>query len=181
MTTTGAATTPEPSTGLVPGLMNHVSRAGSATSVSIDADRETVFDHLVEPRTYPFWLTGAQEIREVDDDWPRVGSGFAHRVGLGPIQVHDTTTVVEIEAPTELVLHAAIGPIGSASVRFRLIGSHPTEVVFEETPATGTVRLVSLTLGRLLVRTSIWGRNRVSLERLKQLIEGTASEADTDS
>ncbi len=157
--------------GPLPIVVHHVVRAGSSISISVDADRATVFAHLSDPRTYPAWLTGAQAICAVDDDWPAVGSSFAHRVGVGPVQVHDRTTVVAIDAPDELVLHAAIGPIGSANVRFRLFGSNPTEVVFEESPATGTIRLASLTLGRLLLRTSIWGRNRVSLERLKQLIE----------
>jgi uncharacterized protein YndB with AHSA1/START domain len=166
----GSATGPEPAAPL-PAVVHHLARAGSSISVSIDADRDTVFAHLSDPRTYPAWLTGAQAIREVDDDWPAVGTSFAHRVGIGPIQVHDRTTVVSVHPPDELELHAAIGPVGSARVRFRLTGSDPTEVVFEETPATGTLRLASLTVGRLLVRTSIWGRNRVSLERLKQLIE----------
>ncbi len=163
----------------LPAVVHHLARPGSSTSISIDADRETVFAHLSDPTTYPEWLSGAQAIREIDDDWPAAGSSFAHRVGIGPIQVRDRTTVMAVDPPHELELHAAIGPIGSANVRFRLLGSDPTEVVFEETPATGTLRLASLTVGRLLVRTSIWGRNRVSLEHLKRLVEGTDGDADT--
>jgi hypothetical protein len=130
-----------------------------------------VFDVLVEPRTFPDWLVGAQHIRATDDEWPAAGSAFHHRVGVGPFNVEDSTHVISVDRPDELVLEAAIGPFGSARVRFLLDGSSPTTVTFEEVPTTGPVRLLDRTAGFFVTRASIWGRNRASLDRLKTLIE----------
>jgi uncharacterized protein YndB with AHSA1/START domain len=149
----------------------HTFEHGTATSVDIDAERRVVFDHLVEPRTFPDWLVGAQHIRATDDGWPAAGTAFHHRVGFGPLTIEDSTHVVEVDRPDVLVLEAAIGPFGSARVRFRLDGSDPTTVTFEEVPSSGPVRLMDRTAGHLVARASIWGRNRASLERLKILIE----------
>ena len=146
---------------------------GTATSVEIDADRALVFDLIVEPRTFPHWLVGAQHIRATDDDWPATGTAFHHRVGLGPLTIEDSTRVIAVDPPDELVLEAAIGPLGSARVRFRLDGSSPTTVTFEEVPTAGPVRLLDRTAGFVITRASIWGRNRASLDRLKALIERT--------
>ena len=148
---------------------------GTATTVTIDADRQVVFDHLVEPRTFPDWLLGAQHIRATDDAWPAVGSEFHHRVGVGPLTIQDSTRVVSVDAPDELVLEASIGPLGSARIRFSLRGTSPTEVRFEELPTTGPVRIADRTAAFFATRASIWGRNRASLERLKNLIEGAAA------
>ena len=60
---------------------------------------ERVFEVVSDPRTYPDWLVGAQEIRSVDEDWPQPGSRFHHRVGLvGPLTIPDSTSSVEVEA-----------------------------------------------------------------------------------
>jgi hypothetical protein len=143
--------------------------------MSIAADQSVVFDHLLEPRTYEEWLVGAKDIREVDAHWPEPGARFHHRVGVGPLTIDDVTTVVSVSPPTELVLRASIGPLGTAIVRFGLVGSNPTVVRFDEAPDSGLLRLVGVTVGRAILRASVWGRNEASLEQLKHLVEGAPS------
>ncbi len=146
--------------------------ARTTTSVSIDAPRAEVYARLADPRTYPSWLAGAQKIREVDPEWPAPGSRFHHRVGFGPLHIDDTTTVVRADAPDELTLRASVGLLGSALVRFRLHGSQPTIVVFDEAPDGGLMRVLGVTVGRVVLKAGIWGRNLVSLQQLRDQIEG---------
>jgi len=102
---------------------------------------ESVFEVLVEPRTYPDWLVGAKEIRSVDDDWPAVGSRFHHRVGVGgPLTVADSTEVLDIDRPLLLALEARARPLGRARVEFRLValdhddGRPVTRITMDEVP-----------------------------------------------
>src|SRR5215204_4192576 len=96
-----------------------------------------VFDALVTPETYPDWLVGCREIRAVDADWPEVGSRFHHRVGLvGPLSVDDSTEVLAIDSPHQLVLEVRFRPLGRGKVTFTLEpgGLQDTVVTFEEVP-----------------------------------------------
>jgi uncharacterized protein YndB with AHSA1/START domain len=147
-------------------------------TVDIAAPRDRVFDAVGDARTYPEWLVGARRIRRVDDDWPREGSSFHHAVGAGPIEIKDRTTVVRCDRPGELRLRAHIGPLGAAFVRFVIEDSPEpgkTRLRLDEEPDSGVVRMAWTTLGRPLLRLSIWGRNAVSLENLKSYIEGGGS------
>jgi uncharacterized protein YndB with AHSA1/START domain len=84
-------------------------------------DREQVFAVLVTPETYPLWLVGCQDIRDVDDGWPAPGTSFHHRVGLaGPLTVADATTVLEVVEPERLVLEVRARPLGRGRVTFTL-------------------------------------------------------------
>lgn len=85
----------------------------------ISIDR--VFATLVDPETYPHWLLGARDIRDIDEGWPAPGSQFHHRVGLsGPFKVADTTEVLAVEAPTLLSLEVRARPFLRAKATFRL-------------------------------------------------------------
>jgi hypothetical protein len=46
---------------------------------------------------YPVWVVGAARMREVDDDWPAVGSRLHHSVGIWPVLIDDNTEVLESE------------------------------------------------------------------------------------
>src|SRR6188472_2881403 len=82
---------------------------------------ERVFEVISDPRTYPDWLVGAREIRSVDEDWPQPGSRFHHRVGLvGPLTIPDSTSSVEVEPPTRLVLEVRARPLVKGRVEFTL-------------------------------------------------------------
>ena len=145
--------------------------AGTRAETTIAVDREVVFAHLLEPRTYPDNLVGAKDIRAVDRHWPEPGAQFHHRVGVGPLTIDDATTVVAVSEPDELILRASVGPLGTALVRFRLLGSNPTLVKFDEAPDSGLLSVVGTTFGRFILKVSVWGRNETSLQRLKDLIE----------
>jgi uncharacterized protein YndB with AHSA1/START domain len=147
------------------------------STVDIHATPEAVFAVLADPRTYPQWLVGAKRIRAVEGDWPRPGSTFHHTVGFGPATINDHTDVLEVEEPRMLLLKATIGPFGSFTVKFTLVPTADgTEVTFEEAPCDGAVRsLWRLPGGRALERLSIWGRNKVSAQQLKQLVEERAA------
>ncbi|MFN8037625.1 MAG: SRPBCC family protein [Acidimicrobiales bacterium] len=149
------------------------------TIVDIAADRQTVFDFLTEPRTYPDWLVGAQDMRAVESAWPSPGARFHHRVGVGPFHIDDSTTVLAVDPPDSLVLRASIGPLGTALVSFRLEGDGVTRLTMDERPDSGLVHLLG-TAGSPLLRASIWSRNRVALNQLKGLIEAPKQGAPAD-
>ena len=134
----------------------------------IDAAPETVFDVLTDADDYPRWVVGASDIRNLDPDWPAVGSAFHHRVGLGPLTLPDRTTVVEIERPRRLVLQARARPAGTARITLELEPSgSATCVTLVEDPGDLLTRLVFTPLVHLAVRV----RNAESLRRLKRLVE----------
>jgi uncharacterized protein YndB with AHSA1/START domain len=149
-------------------------------TISIDAPLDRVSDVINDPRTYPDWLLGAQQIRGVDRHWPEPGSRFHHTVGAGPLRVSDHTTVLRAEAPHELELLAHVGPLGAARVTFVLHdrGDH-TDVELREVPDGGLMRVLWSTLGRVALGLGIWGRNEASLQQLKAYVEdsGTAPRA----
>ena len=144
---------------------------GTRAQIEFDADRETVFAHLVDPTTYPHWLVGAQKVLSVDEAWPAPGSAFHHRVGFGPATIQDRTVIVTCRAPDELLLRAEIGPFGSALIRFRLEGSAPTTVLFDEAPDSGFIKRLGSTVGRWALKPTAWGRNQRSLQRLDELLQ----------
>lgn len=141
----------------------------TATHV-FDRDLPEVFHALADPRTYPEWLLGAKEIRSIDPTWPSPGSSFHHRVGIvGPVTIADSSSVLAIHAPEQLVLEVRARPVGRARVTFRLLprtdGS--TEVHFEEEPI-GLARVLSPVAGPLAV-----ARNHRSLDNLDRYLQRT--------
>jgi len=134
-----------------------------------------VFAVLVDPRTYPSWLAGAADIREVDDSWPAVGSRFHHRVGVGPLTIADATEVLEIEPDRMLRLAVKARPLVSAIVTFRVVGDGERCVVtFEEEP---TPRVLG-NLARPVLDPMTHVRNHLSLRRLDALLPGTDGGTD---
>ncbi|HSM65630.1 MAG TPA: SRPBCC family protein [Ilumatobacteraceae bacterium] len=127
-----------------------------------------VWDLLIDPYTYPEWLVGTAEIRDVDDDWPAVGSRFRHRVGIGPLTIPDHSEVLHIEPRRELRLAVRARPFVSAVATFRLVGDRTVSMLsLQEEP---TVRTVG-NLVRPVIDPSIHLRNHRSLRRLGDLIE----------
>lgn len=141
----------------------------SNNSAIIDLPVGETFDLVCDPRTYPHWLVGAQEIVDVDDDWPRVGAAFRHRIGVGPIRIPGSTTVRAVDSPHHLALGAGMGPLGEARVDFRLAAvPGGTEVTIEEQPSGGLARL-GWFIYRPIVFGLLWGRNELSLHALAEL------------
>jgi uncharacterized protein YndB with AHSA1/START domain len=141
------------------------------TSREIAADRDTVFTVLSDPHTYPAWLVGNVEVQHVDDDWPRPGSEFRHRVGAWPLTIGDRSRVIEVDHGRMLRLDVRARPFIRAVATFRLVGDGDvTMVSLEEGPQKSV-------LGRILrpildPLTHI--RNHTSLRRLADYIEDGA-------
>src|SRR4051794_22888149 len=124
---------------------------------------DEVFAVLIDPTTYPQWLVGAADMRGVDDDWPRPGSRFHHRVGFGPLTLADSTELLELEPDRMLKLGVRARPLISAVATFRLVGDeHRSVVTLEEEPAPRAIgNLVRPVLDPL---THV--RNHLSLKQL---------------
>ncbi len=58
---------------------------------------ERVFAVLADGWFYAGWVVGASHIRQVDDDWPAVGTRIHHSIGAWPVQVKDVSIVRAVE------------------------------------------------------------------------------------
>lgn len=81
---------------------------------------ESVWEVLADGWAYPLWVVGATHMRDVDDDWPAVGSRLHHSVGMWPFQLRDQTEVLDVEPGHRLELLARAWPAGSAKVRLTI-------------------------------------------------------------
>jgi uncharacterized protein YndB with AHSA1/START domain len=132
----------------------------------LPASATEVFEVLVDPETYPKWLLGAQAIRNVTEGWPAVGSAFDHRVGWGPLQIPDRTTVRRIVRPCLLELQVRVRPLIEAVATFELADDGDGCLVTISEEPCGPFKL-----GSVLFDPLIRLRNRRSLQRLAELVE----------
>jgi uncharacterized protein YndB with AHSA1/START domain len=140
----------------------------ATTRTQIAASPDEVFAALANPENYGDWVVGSETVRDADRTWPKVGSRFHHRIGIGLLKVSDYTEVLEVEPPHRLVMHAKARPLGTAKVTMLLAERDgETEVTMIE--AAGD-RLSSLALNRL-TDPLIHLRNVESLRRLKRIVE----------
>jgi uncharacterized protein YndB with AHSA1/START domain len=141
-------------------------------SLHIPHPPATVFAVLADPEAYPAWVVGAQRVRGVEGRWPQPGAAFHHAVGVWPLRLRDSTSVVESVPDRRLVLEARARPMGRARVELELrdLGG-ATEVSMREAPVSGPARLVP----RPLLDPAIRRRNRTSLDRLRRLTDRRAS------
>lgn len=140
----------------------------SVTSTHTSATPERVFDVLDDAWTYEFWVVGCKDIRDVDPAWPTPGAAFQHSVGIGPLTVDDSTSLVSRDRPHSLELRARARPAGIARVRFDLApqGSG-TKITIEEAPIEGLPAKLHNPLQDHLIHQ----RNQETLRRLKWLAE----------
>lgn len=125
-----------------------------------------VFAALVDPDTYPQWLVGTKNIREVSSDWPAPGSYFKHTVGFGLIAIPDRTTVRDVETPHMLTLFVRARPVVEAVVQFDVTSNGDTCTLrMTETPV-GVYKVIAP-----LARPLIQARNERSLLRLAAFID----------
>ena len=135
---------------------------------TVSAPPEAVWRVLADGWLYPLWVVGASRMRQVEDDWPHVGSKIHHSVGTWPAVIDDDTEVVECLPGTKLVLRARAWPTGEAHVSIQIeTHSAGSTVTMDEDVARGPARLVPQ-----VVRTPMlmW-RNTESLRRLAWLAE----------
>jgi uncharacterized protein YndB with AHSA1/START domain len=136
----------------------------------IEATPAQVFAVLSDGWLYPSWVVGASRIRDVDPNWPEVGSRLHHSFGVWPVVVDDTTQVLECDPEHRLVLQARGWPAGEATVTLRLSEDGPGQclVTITEDVSRGPGRVVP----GFLRQPVIGYRNTESLQRLAYLAEG---------
>jgi uncharacterized protein YndB with AHSA1/START domain len=129
---------------------------------------QRVWDVLADGWLYPLWVVGASRMREVDDDWPAVGSRLHHSVGVWPLLINDHTEVTDCEPLQLLALRARAWPAGEAAVRMNLsIQGAGTRVVMEEDAISGPGKLVPAPIRAPAIK---W-RNTETLRRLAFIAE----------
>jgi uncharacterized protein YndB with AHSA1/START domain len=136
--------------------------------IQIAVSPDEVFAALANAANYGDWVVGSDTVRDADPEWPKVGSRFHHRVGVGPLKLNDHTEVLEVDPPHRLVMHARARPLGTAEVAMRLTERDGgTLVTMTETAGDRLSRLVLNRLTDPLIRL----RNAESLRRLKRIAE----------
>ncbi len=139
------------------------------TSRKLGASRQRVWDILIDPTVYPDWLIGAEEVRDVDDTWPAVGSRFHHRVGIGRLTLPDHSEVLDVDHGRLLRLAVKARPLVSAVVTFTLVSDDTgTVLLLEEEPSVRSIG----NLVRPVMDPSIHVRNHRSLRRLAMVLDG---------
>lgn len=136
--------------------------------IEIAAPPERVWQVLANPENFDDWVVGAKDVRDADESWPAVGSKLHHSTGIGPLTIDDETQVEISESPTRLVLLAKVGAAGQFRVTLELRPTPAgTQLWMHEEPVEGFADHVPGTDSAIHVR------NGISLERLKELAEGT--------
>ncbi len=134
----------------------------------VHATPDQVWAVLSDGWVYPVWVVGASRIRDVDDDWPAVGSKLHHSVGLWPLLIDDDTEVTDATSGVSLSLRARAWPVGEAAVTIRLTpAGGGTEVRITEDAVSGPGTLVPPPLRGVTLK---W-RNDETLQRLAYLAE----------
>jgi uncharacterized protein YndB with AHSA1/START domain len=141
----------------------------SITVRTVDAPPEQVFAVLSDGWTYSDWVVGTSHIRDVDDNWPQVGSKLHHKAGPWPLSLHDSSTVTEMTRDRHLNLQAGLWPLGEANVDLQLEPAGPgrTRVIMREEFASGPLRGLKNGLHNIVLHR----RNIEALRRLADLAE----------
>jgi uncharacterized protein YndB with AHSA1/START domain len=137
-------------------------------NVLIERSPEDVWALLEDGHSYAEWVVGTQQIHEVDEHWPAVGSTIHFTAGVGPIRLSDTTIVRRVQPKRELELEAQAKWLGTARICFDLRpwGEH-TLVIIDEHPLSGPSARWHNTLADVVLR---W-RNRRMVRALAAAVE----------
>jgi uncharacterized protein YndB with AHSA1/START domain len=142
----------------------------SVVTREISASPAEVWEILADGWLYPSWVVGASRMRGVDADWPAQDSTLHHSVGVWPLLINDTSTVLRCRPAEELEMNARGWPGGEAIVTLKIEprdggGSRVTMI---EDASHGPARFVPKPIRIPIFE---W-RNRESLRRLAYLAEG---------
>ena len=153
--------------------MTELKRSTPVVERTVAANAETVWAVLADGWLYPTWVVGASRMREVDRDWPEVGSHLHHSVGNWPLLLDDQTEVLECRPWRLLRLKAHAWPAGAAEVRIELDpqADSSTLVRIQEDASDGPATLVPRPARQL----AMVARNREALQRLAFIAEGRAA------
>jgi uncharacterized protein YndB with AHSA1/START domain len=143
---------------------------GARSTLPFRSPPEDVFAVLADGWRYADWVVGAKRVRAVDDSWPQPGARFHHEVGVGPLTLKDSSTLLALDPPRQVVLEVRAWPAGRARVTITVSSREGggAEVLLEEVPTDGLARTVdSWPLRRLTMV-----RNVESLKRLRRIVDG---------
>jgi uncharacterized protein YndB with AHSA1/START domain len=128
-----------------------------------------VFAVLADGCRYADWVVGAKKIRSVDERWPEPGAEFRHKVGVGPLEIKDTSTVESVQPDRSLTLKVRARPAGVARVHIALTPTNDggTDITMDEVPIEGIAKAIDNPLQRALLK----GRNIEALRRLATIAE----------
>jgi uncharacterized protein YndB with AHSA1/START domain len=141
--------------------------------IVIDAPPAVVFETLMDADAYAQWIVGARQVRSTDRAWPRPGTRFHHRVGIGPLTLADSTKLISTDPNRSIVLEVRARPLGRARVKFDLRSKsrgRRTKVVMTERTTSGIWSLVPNPVERVLIH----ARNAASLRRLRRVVASRA-------
>jgi hypothetical protein len=125
-----------------------------------------VFAVLADGWAYPLWVVGATHMRDVDDNWPQIGSRIHHSVGIWPLLLEDHTEVVDMQPDQRLELAARAWPTGTARIVLSLKAvPQGTQVPMTEEADSGPARLLPAPIQSAL----LGPRNREALLRLDSI------------
>ncbi|MDC5698275.1 SRPBCC family protein [Intrasporangium calvum] len=145
----------------------------SRTTRFMNCAPEDVFEILADGWSFASWVVGAARIREVDDTWPQPGSRIHHSVGLWPVLIDDSTSVLTLDRPYAIELKVRAWPTGEGKVRLECIAEEGgTRVVMTEDATNGPATLIP----RLVRDPMLDARNVEALRRLAFLAERKAAE-----
>jgi len=133
----------------------------------INTTPERVFAVLADGWTYSDWVVGTAHIRDVDPNWPQVGTRLYHKAGPWPLSLRDASVVLDCEPARLLRLKVKLWPLGAGQVRLELTPAGPdrTRVTMVEDFVEGPLRWVRNKINDLVLHR----RNRESLRRLSDL------------
>nr|WP_221377930.1 SRPBCC family protein [Actinoplanes polyasparticus] len=141
---------------------------------TVQAPPDRVFAVLADGWTYSDWVVGTVHIRDVDPNWPEVGSRLHHKAGPWPLSLHDKSEVLAMEPGRRLRLNAGLWPLGAAVVDIHLepAGDGATKVIMHEDFEQGPLLAVRNKLNDLVLHR----RNIESLRRLADIAERSRSD-----
>ena len=143
---------------------------GARSTLPFRSSPEDVFAVLADGHRYADWVVGAKRVRAVDDTWPEPGSRFHHDVGVGPLTLKDSSELLSMDPPRQVVLEVRAWPAGKARVTITVSPGQGggSEVLMEEVPTDGPAKaLDSWPLRRVTML-----RNVESLKRLRRVADG---------
>lgn len=133
---------------------------------------EDVFGVIGNGWLYPSWVVGASRMRDVERDWPAVGARIHHSVGVWPVLIDDTTSVLEWDPPRHAKFKARGWPMGSAHVVIDVVPQDGgCQVTITEDAVEGPGMLVPAPARAVAISV----RNAETLQRLAYLAEGAAA------
>jgi hypothetical protein len=111
----------------------------------------------------------------VEPHWPSPGSSFHHAIGFGPLTVRDRTTVLANDGVGHFVLRARIRHVAAMRISFTVTarGDGESHLAMEEEVVDASAVWCN-PLTQPLVGIALWGRNAVSLQELRALVEDRA-------